>query len=119
MSVPIFSPPLEMRLAGGGAGFDVAPRPYGRAGVDANHRDAVLNGTDHLTEIAADAVSFVDDEVRLAVDRDAVDALMGRILARDVAFVAVDTEVLIDARDDLVVEVQIVPIDELRDRSSR
>ena len=88
---------------------------HGLTGIDAHHRDALVNRADHAAQIAADAMFFVDLEGSCAAFVDQpVDALMGRVFAGDPAAVAVDARCGIDVRDDLVVEVEVVPVDETR-----
>src|SRR5512140_2203972 len=91
-----------------------------------HHRDASRHWADQRTQVAADAL--VVNDVRYVLrwcaraqicrrpwrDRD---ALMRAILARDIAQVAADTFLVIDLGDDLVIQVQVAPIHDARQRS--
>ena len=85
--------------------------------LDAHHRDALVDWADERTEVAADAVFFPDFRHRLARDAagaeaDAdgfgeLDALVRAIFARNVAEVAANALVVVDARDALPVEIEV------------
>jgi hypothetical protein len=91
----------------------VAPGHGGLPIGNFDHRDALVDGTDEGAEVAADAVFLADlgdGLVRDAAGAEAdleflgalqVDTLMGAVLAGDVAEVAADALLVVDARDAL------------------
>src|SRR5580698_3994982 len=135
-----------------------------QAVIDADHGDALIDGTDERTEIAADAFGFIDarnprnrrEKWSLLKDRGAflardrsdgdagerdcfvvtgrgvqfdmtvdgagdaveMDALMRAIPAGDVAEVAADALLLVNAGDDFVVEVEVFPVGDARQRET-
>ncbi len=83
------------------------------AGRQLLHGDAVLDRADVDAEIAADAFLFHHLEMTHAVD-ELRDRLMRGVLAGDVAAAAFDAGVLVDLRLGDVVEVQILPVGDVR-----
>src|SRR5438067_11804374 len=75
--------------------------------IKAHHRDAAGRGADQVAKIAADAFRFVHDWITLAVNLREGDALVRAVFAGDVAEVALDALRVINARDRLVVEIEI------------
>src|SRR5581483_2952168 len=93
----------------------VVPRDRVLAVVDAPHRDAAVDGADERAEVAARAVVLEDPRHLDAALVGAVrlgDALVRAVPARDVAELAADALLRVDARDDLVGEVEVAPLDE-------
>lgn len=79
--------------------------------VYAGHSDAAGDKADQVTQIAADAfLVFVHDGQAFAVHLHERDALVRAVFAGDVAEVALDTFVVINAGDGFVFEVEIAPI---------
>src|SRR2546422_10082475 len=75
------------------------------------HSNAVLHGTDRRAEIAAHAGLFDDLDNRSAiVPRQAPDRLMRAVLARGPAQLALDAFVLIDVGEQMVVEIELLPL---------
>src|SRR5205807_8949161 len=60
--------------------------------------------------VAADAFGFVHNGITLAVNLREGDALVRAVFAGDVAEVALDALRVINARDRLVVEIEIAPV---------
>src|SRR5579863_5914160 len=97
----------------------VVPRRDGLPGIDLHHSDAALNRTDERAQIAPHTL-VLDDAgnaqgavaIRLRV---LLDALMGAVLAGDEAKVAADALGGVNGGDDLVVEVEVAPIGDVRD----
>src|SRR5215472_6611063 len=95
-----------------------------KAGVQLLHRDAVIHWADQRTQVAANAFVFDDSRhvdahsvrILFAVARDGVrlDALVGTIFAGDVAKLAADAEITANLGDDLVVQVEVAPIADVR-----
>src|SRR5208282_301535 len=87
---------------------------------EGHHGDAAVHGADNRAEIAAHAVGlahlrdrFAGDAARaeaMAVRRHQINALVGAVLAGDVAKVAADALVVIDPGDALVIEIQRLPL---------
>src|SRR3984885_16247150 len=98
-----------MRRPVGGRPVIVEPGARGDARDFMDQRDAVLDRADERAQIAADAFSFVDDELTLAVDAGE-DRLMRRVLAHDVAAPTLNAELLIDLGLRYEIEVEILPI---------
>ena len=111
----------RLHLAFGELVLVVAPGHRGLAVFDHGHGDAVVDGADERAEIAADTVLLADlgdGLVRDAAGAEAdlkfvgrleVDALVGAVLAGDVAEVAADALLVVDAGDTLPVQVEILP----------
>src|SRR5712692_9604341 len=83
------------------------------------HCDAPLYGTDLRAEVAPDA-RFVDDlDHRPAVATGvAPDRLMRPVLARRPAQLAVDALRLIDLGDEMIVEIEVFPLDDVGERTA-
>lgn len=77
------------------------------------HGDTPVNRTYQFAEIASHAFFFFDGIgiVRLAVPQ--IDGLMRSILAGDVTKATVDTLVLIDVGNNVVIDIQIFPMGEM------
>src|SRR4051812_30218801 len=75
-------------------------------------RDAVLDGTDVHAEVAADAL-FVDDFKMTPAVLFVADGLMRGVFARDIAATTLNAQFLVDVRLDGVVEIQMLPVDEI------
>src|SRR5215813_11819798 len=96
-----------------GARYALAPGLGPRALVDPRHRDAAVDRAHERAQVAAHALVLVHDR-RLARARDhGLDALVRAVLAGDVAQIAVDALGRIDARYDLVVEIEVAPVGDL------
>ena len=78
-----------------------------------DHGDAVLHRADGDAQIAAHALGVDHLEVALAVHHRG-DGLVRGVLADDVAAAALDAEVLVDLRLGDVVEVQELPVGDVR-----
>ena len=101
----------------GVVGLDPAPGAADRARRQPLHRDAVLHRADVDAEVARHAFRVVHLEMRLAVFSE--DRLMGRVLAGGIAAPALDAGVLVDLRLGDVVEVQVLPVRDIRHRAAR
>src|SRR5467141_3513469 len=83
------------------------------------HRDAVLHRTYGSAQIAPDA-GFLDDfnDRPAVVARQAPDRLMRAVLARGPAQLALDAFVLVDVREQMVVEIEVFPLGAARERAA-
>ena len=91
------------RAAGAGVGF---------ADGKLSHRDAVLNRADVNAKVAGHAFRVIDREHTPRAD---VDGLMRGVLACGIAATAFDAGVLIDLCLGGVIQVQILPVGDIRD----
>ena len=73
--------------------------------IHTNHRDAFFNGAHDKAKPAADTIGFPHLGLIFSVVRKEVDALMGSVVACDVAEVTLDTFRFIDAGDCLIEEI--------------
>src|SRR5262245_21080312 len=93
------------------------PGQWWPPGVDTHHADAARGRTNQAAQVTAHA-SVVDDlDVGARVLGARANRLMRAIVASDVAKTAADTLLLIDAGDDLVVEVELFPTRHGRQRA--
>ena len=102
---------------------DLVLAPSHRLGFagDFHHRYTLVHGTDEAAEIASDAVRLTHDRNGLAwhaawaisdacgLRIEQINALMRAIFARDMAEVASDAGVVVDAGHAFEVEIQILP----------
>src|ERR1700722_10214531 len=102
---------VRVRRPVGGRAVIVEPGARVDARDFMNQRDAVLDRADQSAEIAADALSFIDHELTLAIDAGE-DRLMRRVFANDVTAPALNAELLIDLGFRDVIEIEILPVGE-------
>src|SRR5581483_3481721 len=107
---------LLRRLLGVRIARVLGPIEIGLAGIDRDHGDAIRHRADMLAEIAAHALLLDHLIAPLPIDALGRDRLVRGVLAGDVAEAAFDALVLIDDRDALVVDVEILPIGHIRHR---
>src|SRR5258705_11508134 len=109
-----------LHLTAGHSCLIVAPAHLRFSVADRDHGDAIIDGANQRTEIAADAILLAHLGNRLAGNTARaqsvtiwtyqINALVGPIFASDVAEVASDALVIVDARDALIVKVQGFPL---------
>ena len=110
----------RLHFAAGELFLIVAPGHRCVAVAHDGHRDAVVHGADQRAKIATNAVFFADlrhgfarNTARTEADAELVglleiDALMCAVLTRDIAKIAANAFVVIDARDSLPVKIEVL-----------
>src|ERR1051326_5597149 len=78
--------------------------------VFSDHGDARFHRADEEAQCAPDTIGLADPRLVLSVVRHEIDALVGAVLARDVAEVALDAFLLVDLRNGLIEKVQVSEI---------
>ncbi|MNT69536.1 hypothetical protein D3C72_2078630 [compost metagenome] len=81
------------------------------AGLHRHHLDTVLHRAGDLAQVAAHAL-LIDHLILVSAIRllEAGHGLVRGVLTSDMAATATDTSLLIDFRDHLVVDVQVLPV---------
>src|SRR5689334_18218199 len=80
-----------------------------------SQRNAMVDGTHVHAQVAADALLVDHFETALAVALPR-DRLMRGVLTRDIAAAALDAKLLVDARLDRVVQIEMLPVHEVGHR---
>ena len=80
-----------------------------------DHGNAIVHRADQLAQIAADAFGLLYRIAVIGMPEGELNRLMRGILAGNIAKSAVDTLGRIDARDDMIIHVEVFPIRECRD----
>ena len=82
------------------------------------HADAIFNGTDEGAEITSHTFRLFDGISVVGLPVAEVNGLMGGVFAGDIAESAMNALALVNICNDVVVDVQIFPISQGRQRGS-